>query len=208
MANTVVDFIIVFLISYLLGSISTSILLSKIKTGKDIRDFGSGNAGATNTLRTLGKGAAVIVLLGDMLKAVISILIAKAILNEQLAVYVASIGVVLGHNFPVYFGFKGGKGVAVSAVACLFADWRIGVFVIILSLLIMITTKYVSLGSIIGAILTFLLGFIFRGVDIPYIIFSIIIGGLAIIMHRKNIARLLNGNENKLSFSKGGKQNG
>ncbi len=208
MANTVVEFIIIFLISYLLGSISTSIMLSKIKTGKDIRDFGSGNAGATNTLRTLGKGAAIIVLLGDMLKAVISILIAKAIINDQLSVYIASIGVVLGHNFPIYFGFKGGKGVAVSAVACLFADWRIGVFVIILSLLIMITTRYVSLGSIIGAILTFLLGFIFRGIDIPYIIFSIIIGGLAIIMHRKNIVRLLSGNENKLSFSKGGKQNG
>ncbi|MBQ2890048.1 MAG: glycerol-3-phosphate 1-O-acyltransferase PlsY [Clostridia bacterium] len=201
-------FLIIFLIAYLLGSISTSILFSKIKTGKDIRDFGSGNAGATNTLRTLGKGAAIVVLLGDMLKAVISILIAKALLNEQIAVYVASIGVVLGHNFPIYFGFKGGKGVAVSAVACLFADWRIGVFVVILSVLIMLTTKYVSLGSIIGAVLVFLLGFLFRGIDIPYIIFSIIIGGLAIIMHRKNIVRLLNGNENKLSFSKGGKQNG
>ncbi len=198
-------FLIIFIIAYLLGSISTSILFSKIKTGKDIRDFGSGNAGATNTLRTLGKGAAIIVLLGDMLKAVIAILIAKALLNEQIAVYIASIGVVLGHNFPIYFGFKGGKGVAVSAVACLFADWRIGIFVVILSLLIMLTTKYVSLGSIIGAVLVFLLGFLFRGIDIPYIIFSIIIGGLAIIMHRKNIVRLLNGNENKLSFSKGGK---
>ena len=201
-------FLIIFVIAYLLGSISTSILFSKIKTGKDIRDFGSGNAGATNTLRTLGKGAAIVVLFGDMLKAVISILIAKALLNEQIAVYIASIGVVLGHNFPIYFGFKGGKGVAVSAIACLFADWRIGVFVIILSVLIMGVTKYVSLGSIIGAVLVFLLGFLFRGIDISYIIFSIIIGGLAIIMHRKNIVRLFNGTENKLSFSKGGKQNG
>ncbi len=201
-------FLIIFVIAYLLGSISTSILFSKIKTGKDIRDFGSGNAGATNTLRTLGKGAAIVVLFGDMLKAVISILIAKALLNEQIAVYIASIGVVLGHNFPIYFGFKGGKGVAVSAIACLFADWRIGAFVIILSVLIMGVTKYVSLGSIIGAVLVFLLGFLFRGIDIPYIIFSIIIGGLAIIMHRKNIVRLFNGTENKLSFSKGGKQNG
>lgn len=200
-----VKFAIIFVIAYLLGSISTSIIFGKIKSGEDIRKHGSGNAGATNTLRTFGKGAAVLVLLGDALKAVVAILIAKLISDDAAAVYIAGIGVTLGHNFPVYFGFRGGKGVVVSAVSCLFADWRIGLLTIVLSILIMALTRFVSLGSVIGALLIIVLGFVFRGVDISYIIFSVIMGGLAIFMHRKNIVRLINGNENKLSFSKGGK---
>ena len=197
--------ILILIISYLLGSINTSIIVGKIKSGKDIRKFGSGNAGATNTLRTFGKSAAILVVLGDVLKAVISILIAKLIWSENLSVYIASVGVILGHNFPIFFGFKGGKGIVVSATASLFADWRVGLVIIIISLLIMLITKYVSLGSVIGACLIIVFGLIFRGIDIEFLVFSIIVGGLAIIMHKKNIVRLINGTENKLSFSKGDK---
>lgn len=200
-----VKYIIIFLIAYLLGSINTSIIVGKIMSGEDIRKFGSGNAGATNTLRTFGKGAALAVVAGDALKAVIAILIAKTFCGENIAVYVAAIGVAFGHNFPIFFGFKGGKGIVVSAVSCIFADWRIGLITIILSLIIMIVTKYVSLGSIIGSLLIVVLGFLLRGIDVSYIIFSVIMGGLAIFMHRKNIVRLINGTENKLSFSKGDK---
>ncbi len=200
-----VKYIFILIISYLLGSINTSIIVGKIKSGEDIRKFGSGNAGATNTLRTFGKASAIMVVFGDVLKAVISILIAKLISNEAIAVYIASIGVILGHNFPVFFGFKGGKGIVVSAVASLFADWRVGLVIIIISLLIMIITKYVSLGSIIGACLIVVFGLIFRGVDAEFLIFSIIVGGLALIMHRKNIVRLIKGTENKLNFSRGDK---
>ena len=201
-----VKLIIVFVIAYLLGSINTSIIVGKIKSGKDIRNFGSGNAGATNTLRTFGKIAAVLVILGDVLKAVVSILIAKLWLGEQIAMYVASVGVILGHNFPVLFGFKGGKGIVVSAVACLFTDWRIGLPIVIVALLIMFTTKYVSLGSILGACFMIVLGLIIRRpFDIEYTVFSCVVALLAIVMHRKNIVRLLKGTENKLSFSKGEK---
>lgn len=198
--------ILLFVISYLLGSINTSIIVGKIKSGEDIRKHGSGNAGATNALRTFGKMAAVLVILGDVLKAVVSIVLAMILSDEQLVVYAASFGVILGHNFPVFFGFKGGKGIVVSAVACLFADWRIGLIVVVLALLIMFTTKYVSLGSILGACFMIVFGLIIRRpFDLEYTIFSVLVAGLAIIMHRKNIVRLLKGNENKLSFSKGDK---
>lgn len=199
-----IKLVIIFIIAYLLGSINTSIIVGKIKSGDDIRKHGSGNAGATNTLRTYGKSAAVMVLLGDALKAVVAIIIGKIILNEQAAVYAAGIGVTLGHNFPLYFGFKGGKGIVVSAVSCLFADWRIGLLTVIFSILIMAITKFVSLGSVIGCVLIVALGFVLRGIDVPYIVFSVILGGLAIFMHRKNIVRLANGTESKLKFSKKG----
>ena len=155
-----VKYILILIISYLLGSINTSIIVGRIKSGEDIRQFGSGNAGATNTLRTFGKTAAVLVVVGDVLKAVISILVAKLISGEDIAVYIASIGVIFGHNFPVFFEFKGGKGIVVSATASLFADWRVGLVIIIIALLIMIITKYVSLGSIIGACLIVVFGFL------------------------------------------------
>lgn len=193
---------IVFIIAYLLGSVNTSIIVGKIKAGEDIRTHGSGNAGATNALRTYGKGAAALVLLGDAAKAIAAILISKLILNEETAVYAAGIGVVLGHNFPVFFGFHGGKGVVVSAVSLLFADWRIGLLVIAVAILVMAIWKIVSLGSMTGAVCAVIFGFILRGLDLNYIIFSVIISGLAIFMHRKNIARLISGTENKLSFSK------
>ncbi len=202
--------VIMFLAAYLLGSVNTSIIVGKIKSGEDIRNHGSGNAGATNALRTFGKGAAVLVLLGDALKAVIAILLAKLILQEDIAVYTAAVGVTLGHNFPIFFGFRGGKGVVVSAVAILFADYRIGILAVAIALIVMALSRYVSLGSIMGAVSIIILGivgYIIDQTDVYYIIFAIILGGLAIVMHRKNIVRLVKGTENKLSFSKkeGGK---
>ncbi len=198
----------VFILAYLLGSISTSIITGKIKSGEDIRNHGSGNAGATNTLRTFGKGMAALVVLGDTLKAVVAVLLGRLILKDNaLATYIAGVGVVLGHNFPVYFGLKGGKGIVVSATTILFADWKIGLVAIAVSIGVMAVSKFVSLGSIVGALIIIVLGLIFKHGDAAYVIFSIILGGLAIFMHRKNIVRLVKGEENKLSFSKkeGGK---
>lgn len=194
---------IIFVLSYLIGSINTSIIVGKCLAGTDIRQHGSGNAGATNALRTLGKKAGILVVVGDCLKAVIAVIIAMLILPVQpLAVYCAGIGAVLGHNFPLYFKFKGGKGILVSMVAMLFADWQIALIVIVFSVFIIALTRYVSLGSVLGALAFILLSVILRSGDWALIVFALFMGSLAIFMHRANIKRLLNGTENKLGQKK------
>ena len=194
--------LVVLLISYLLGSINTSIIVSKIMLGDDIRNHGSKNAGATNALRTLGKKGAIIVVIGDVLKAAIAIILAKFITDDQNAVYIAGLGAVLGHNFPLYFGFKGGKGIIVSTVAILFADYLIGIVVIAVALSIMLISKYVSLGSILGAVLFVILSLIFKQNNPDFIVFAFLLAILAVYMHKTNIQRLVAGKENKLSFKK------
>ena len=195
--------LLTFLIAYLLGSINTSIIVSKLMIHDDIRNHGSGNAGATNALRTLGKKGAIIVVLGDVLKAVIAILIAKLILRgDPSAVYIAGIGAVLGHNFPVYFKFKGGKGIVVSTTVMMFADPIIGLVVITVAITIMAFTRYVSLGSVLGAALFAVLSLIFKLNDPDFVVFALMIALLAIYMHKSNIVRLISGTENKLTFKK------
>lgn len=195
--------ILAFLAAYLIGSINSAIIVSKIMLHDDIRKYGSGNAGATNALRTIGKKGAIPVVIGDLLKAVIAILFAKIICSDSsLAVYIAGIGVVLGHNFPIYFGFRGGKGILVSLVAILFADPKIGLIAAVSAILIMAITKYVSLGSVSGAVIFLVLGLTFRFGDVYFCIFAAITSLLAIIRHKTNIQRLLNGTESKLSFKK------
>lgn len=193
----------ILLIAYLLGSINTSIIVSKIMIGDDIRNHGSGNAGATNTLRTVGKKGAFFVVLGDVLKTVIAIIVARLISHDNSqATYIAGIGAVLGHNFPVYFKFRGGKGIIVSTVAMLFADSILGLFVVIISIGIMAVSRYVSLGSISGAVLFVIFSLIFHGQESDFVVFAFILALLAIYMHRSNVKRLLSGTENKLSFGK------
>lgn len=199
--------IVVLIMSYLIGSISTAILVGKILAGDDIRNHGSGNAGATNALRSYGKKAALFVVLGDCLKAAVSVLLGWLIakvtgLNSDYATYAAGIGAVLGHNFPVYFKFRGGKGVLVSMMAMMFADWRIGVVVLIFALALMAITRYVSLGSILGATLFFVLSVIFHWGDSIYLGFALVMAGTLIGMHHANIKRLLTGTESKLGQKK------
>ena len=127
-------------VAYLIGSINSSILISKAVMGKDIRESGSGNAGATNMLRTMGKKYAIITLVIDILKGVISLLLAKLAINfgaYEVSMYVAGVAAVVGHNFPVFFGFKGGKGVATSLGVILLLDWKIGLITLVIALAIM-----------------------------------------------------------------------
>lgn len=202
--------IVLAVISYLIGSISSAILVGKIISGDDIRSHGSGNAGATNALRTYGKGAAALVTLGDCLKAVVCCLLAIAAAhitplgteNTKLAIYVAGIGAVLGHNFPLYFGFKGGKGILVSITALMFADWRIALIVMIISISVMVITRYVSLGSVLGAVLFIAAALIFKRGDIQYMVFAIVLALIAIYKHRTNISRLIHGTESKVGSKK------
>lgn len=197
------------IIAYLLGSVNTAIILSKIK-GKDIRKEGSGNAGATNTLRVMGKKAAALVALFDGLKGVIAVLVAKLVCmlsgieNEDAntAVYLSALFVMLGHIYPLYFGFRGGKGVMTTIAVIFMLDWRIGIILFVCCILIMLTTKYVSLGSCIGAAGFPVLVAILHTKDVLFIVVSAVIGILAIFKHRTNIVRLVKGTESKLNFKK------
>lgn len=199
--------LVVAVIAYLIGSVNFSILLSRMISGKDIRESGSGNAGATNMLRTYGKKMGVITLLLDVLKGVIAILVCRLVSDNEVLPYVAGVCVVLGHNFPLYFGFKGGKGVATSLGVVLMLDWKVGLIVGACAILIMAITRYVSLGSILGGaafiVVEIVKAIVTKNANAVQLICIIVIGGLLIARHHANIKRLLNGTENKLGAKKG-----
>ena len=212
------------LVAYLIGSISGAIIISKKASGSDIRESGSKNAGTTNMLRVHGKKLAILTLLVDIIKGIIAVLIGimiDAVIERQYGMlsivspaewlvgsmkYIAAVFAILGHDFPIYFGFKGGKGVATSIGVALVLDWKVGLIVMIASLIIMASTRYVSLGSVIGAIIypcivaAFMLGM--DKFNVVYLVSAIIIGLLIIVKHKTNIERLKNGTENKLSLKK------
>ena len=148
-----VVYIVMALIAYCIGSINFSVIISKKVAGFDVREKGSGNAGSTNMLRSVGKKAAALTLVCDILKGVVSIVIAIILGNiikntdKELLVQIAGIMVVLGHTFPVFFQFKGGKGVATSLGILLLSNWQIGLICLVFALVLMILTRMVSLGS-------------------------------------------------------------
>ncbi len=200
------SYIITGVIAYLLGSINTAIIISAL-SGKDIRKEGSGNAGATNTLRVMGKKAAALVALFDALKGVFAVIIARVVssiagIDANIPVCISALLVVLGHIYPVYFGFKGGKGIMTSIAVVFMLDWRMGLILFVICIAIMLITKYVSLGSCIGAVMFPVLAAIFHTENTVLIIVSVIIALLAVVKHRTNIARLIKGTESKLNFKK------
>ena len=206
-------YIIVGIVAYLIGSISFSVIISKRVAGFDVREKGSGNAGATNMLRSVGKKAAVLTLLCDALKGVLAIIfaiVAGAIAknsDKALLVQMAGILVVVGHTYPVFFGFKGGKGVATSLGVLLMTNWKIGLICLVFALVLMVLTRIVSMGSVGAAILFPVLTlFIHTNYTISegssYLVYSIILALIVAFNHRSNIRRILNGTENKLSFKK------
>lgn len=207
-----VAYIIIAIIAYAIGSINFSVILSRKMAGFDVREKGSGNAGTTNMLRSVGKKAAALTLLCDILKGVVSIGIAIIMGNilkdvdKALLVQIAGIAVIIGHTFPIFFEFRGGKGIATSLGVLLLTNWQIGLICLVFAIVLMIFTKMVSAGSVTAAILfpilTLFMGkehFIVEG---NYFIYSIIIAAIVIFNHRTNIKRILEGNENKLSFKK------
>ena len=220
--------VITAVVAYLIGSINTSIILSKSIYGSDIRSFGSGNAGATNMLRTHGKGIAIATLICDVLKGTLAIVLAQwadiilADYAKNVALtafenqfilgnlkYMAGVFVVLGHDFPVFFGFRGGKGVATSLGVALALNWQVGLIIAICALLIMASSRYVSLGSICAGALYPIVLFIYlmaTGVkaetQLGYLIMAFILAVLLILKHHSNIKKLCQGNENKLFAKK------
>lgn len=203
--------IIAIVLSYLLGSVSFSVVLAKLLKGIDIRQHGSGNAGATNTLRILGKGPAIAVLLLDVLKGIGAIWLGKWLGggNEWIPA-LCGLAAIVGHNWPVYFRFRGGKGIAttigIMATLCFFPALCAG----IIAILLIVFTRYVSLGSLVFVALTPISLLVFgliQGFDWPIFWSSLVICLFAFWRHRSNIVKIVQGRENKIGSggSKGGK---
>jgi glycerol-3-phosphate acyltransferase PlsY len=193
---------------YLLGSLNTAVIVGKMY-GKDISRHGSKSAGLTNTLRVLGKPAAAFVLVGDILKGVVACLIGLKLgvyvhsgdARDCVSLLAAGVGAVIGHNWPVYFGFKGGKGMLTAAAVMFMINWTmalisLGLFVIVIAL-----TRYVSLGTICAAVFFVAISFLpVFGTTFYFNIFALLLAAMIIFKHRENIRRLLSGTENRLSF--------
>jgi len=200
-------YILVALVAYFIGSISFSVIFTKKLAGFDVREKGSKNAGSTNVLRTAGKGIAILTLICDILKGVVSVLFAK-IIGEiddfehiEYLIQIAGLAVVLGHTFPIFFGFKGGKGVATSLGIILLTNWQIGLICLVFALVLIILTRMVSLGSVSAAILFPVLTMFITDnylVQGDYRIFGILLGVFVCFNHRSNIKRLLKGQESKI----------
>jgi glycerol-3-phosphate acyltransferase PlsY len=198
---------IAIVLSYLIGSISFSVVLAKLLKGIDIRQHGSGNAGATNTLRVLGKGPAIMVLVLDILKGIVAIWLGVWLGNgSEWVPAICGVAAIVGHNWPIYFRFRGGKGIATTIGVMMTLSFLPALYAGIVAILCIVFTRYVSLGSLIFVFLTP----IFLGLLQPInAVFwsSVVICLFAFWRHRSNIVKLMNGKENKIG-SKGGKQVG
>jgi glycerol-3-phosphate acyltransferase PlsY len=213
---------IIIILSYLVGSIPTSIIVSKLSKGIDIRNYGSGNAGGTNVMRILGWKHGVFVILLDAMKGVLAVIVVARLFQGTvpfenatpfddftLVQIIAGIAAVIGHIWTVFAGFKGGKGIA-TALGMLLMIITVDMLVAVGIFIIVVTvSRYVSLGSILAAIsvpLTLIVRENIFHVDVPgyntLLPFVIMVSLLVIFTHRKNVVRLLNGSESRISFSK------
>ena len=198
-------YLIIIITAYLLGNISPSYILAKRLAGVDIRTQGSGNAGSTNVLRTLGKKAGALTFIGDVLKGLIAVLIARFIayganLDDTTCAYIAVVAVVLGHNYPVFLGFKGGKGVATSLGSMLGMNPLVALLCLGFFIIIVAITKYVSLGSMLGIGLSPVIMMINH--NTKGVLVTLFLTISVAITHKENIKRLLNGTERKLGQKK------
>lgn len=199
------SYLIIIIIAYLFGNISTSYIIGKKLAGVDIRTQGSGNAGSTNVLRTLGKKAGALTFVGDVLKGFIAVIIAKGIaymvhVDVVTGAYLAVVAVVIGHNYPVFLGFKGGKGVATSLGSMLAMNPLIALACLGFFIIIVVLTKYVSLGSILGIGLSPILMLINH--NMKGVLVTLFLTISVAYTHKENIKRLLNGTERKIGEKK------
>lgn len=222
-------FLLVAAVAYMLGSINTAVLVTKVVTKgkKDIRTMGSGNAGFTNVLRSVGKIPAIITIVCDALKCVIAVLFgalmfsfvsadSQVLSNEFIncGKYIAGIFCIIGHSYPLYFHFKGGKGVVTAAALIATEDWRVFICIIATFLIVFLITKIISTASITAAalyapftfVITYFFDFFGRGYSIGYVVLStiasLIIGVFVIVKHKSNIGRILRGEEKKITAKK------
>ncbi len=198
-----IDSVLIVLFAYLCGSISSAVWYGRIVYGVDVRKHGSGNAGATNSLRVLGKTAGIIVLVIDLLKGILPVLIAKYLDFPESIVFLVGFATVVGHLLPVFSGFKGGKGVATSMGVVLAIMPLAALVCFVVFVLTVLLTKYVSLGSILGG-LSFPISVLALSPDhtVYLRLFSVVLALLLIFTHRKNMERLFAGVESKLGKKK------
>lgn len=202
------------IVAYLLGSLNFAIIISGRTYKQDIREFGSKNAGMTNMMRTYGKKAAALTLLGDALKAIVAALIGYAILGH-LGAYIAGCACVIGHMYPIFYKFKGGKGVVTTAASVLMCNPFVFLILLICFVAIVAGTRYISLGSVMCMLVypfllhawdSWLLPAVILEEEVlrasPYTLFALLMSVLVIFKHRENIKRLWEGKENKFSFKK------
>ena len=194
------------LIGYFLGNLNGAFIMYKLLTHEDIRKSGSGNAGLTNFMRNFGPGKAIWVLVIDIGKAVLACLLGKLLLipfgMPMEGIMVGALAVSLGHDFPALMGFHGGKGIVCGFSVALCADWRCALIILAVFAISLYFTRYVSLSSILGAV-GFCVSFLLLHWQEPVVaVIGVLIGLLAIFMHRANIKRLLEGTEKKATFSK------
>lgn len=207
----ILPFLLIAVISYLLGSISFSIIFTRLFRRFDVREKGSGNAGATNVLRTAGKAPALLTFIFDFSKGIAAILLSLflfkkmgvSIGDDSLIKFVAGLFCLLGHIFPVYFGFRGGKGVLTCAALIVLIDPRIFAIGISIFIIVLIITRIVSISSILGSLSFPVSTFVIHMADkSPYTaadtFFAFLIAAIIVYMHRSNIKRLIRGEESKL----------
>jgi len=193
-------YVLIAILSYFIGSISFAVIFGRKFAGFDVRDKGSGNAGTTNVLRTVGKQAAAVTLICDILKGVVVILLAMLAskiwkdTNVTLLEYTAGFFVILGHTFPIFFKFKGGKGVATSIGVLLLLNWEIALICLVFAVIMIVITRMVSVGSILAAILFPILTIFMAKAGFGAVLMSILIALLVIFNHRANLVRIKNRN--------------
>ena len=198
-------YLIIIVVAYLLGNISTSYIIGKKLAGVDIRTQGSGNAGSTNVLRTMGKKAGALTFAGDLLKGMLAVFFARILAHytgadEITSAYIAVVFVVAGHNWPAFLGFKGGKGVATSLGSMLAVNPILALSCFAFFLIIVAVTKYVSLGSVLGICISPILMLITH--NAKGVLVTLFLSASVVYTHRANIKRLLNGTERKLGEKK------
>lgn len=208
----IIKLVIVAIISYLLGSCNFGVIISKSLKKEDIRESGSGNAGTTNMMRTYGKTLGILTIIGDIAKVFVAIWVAFKIMSVEETKMIfdrisdnpqyvlksfAGLFAVAGHIFPCFFNFKGGKGVATSGGMVIMIDWRIALILFAIFVLTILITRYVSLGSIIMAVLYPVFMGLFHK-DAGLVIISLVFTLIVVTAHRENIKKLINHTENKI----------
>ena len=221
-AITIGGILLCIIIPYLLGSLNFGVMISRRRYQDDIRTHGSGNAGATNMLRTYGTKAAILTMAGDMLKAVVAVGLGYLIIGvnaqitengmtyrmvDQFGAAIAGLFVMIGHMFPVFFKFKGGKGVSTSAMVILMISPISFVICLLIFVIIVVGTRFVSLGSVMGLIFYPIILNAFSRINDPprnstACMISVLMAVLVVFMHRENLKRLMAGTESKISFKK------